>query len=408
MARGFLLILDSFGIGAAADADRFGDLGADTLGHIAKACAEGRADRAGLRSGPLHLPTLDGLGLGQAAAQATGAVPVGLSGGEVGGLVGYGAEKSKGKDTPSGHWELAGVPVPFDWGYFPHTIPTFPQALTDALIAEGGLPGVLGNKHASGTEIIAELGEAHMATGMPIVYTSADSVLQIAAHEETFGLQRLYDLCQIGRRLIDPLNIGRVIARPFVGTHARDFVRTANRRDYAVPPAEPTLLDRAKADGRAVIGIGKIADIYAHCGITDERKAAGNAKLFDVTMDVTATASEGALVVTNFVDFDMLYGHRRDPAGYAAALEAFDQRLPTFMAAMRPGDLAIITADHGCDPTWPGTDHTREYVPILAFGPGVRAKAIGRRGFADVGETLAAHLGLAPGRHGTSFLDSAA
>lgn len=404
MARAFLLILDSFGIGASADADRFGDVGADTLGHIAAACASGRGDRAGLRAGPLTLPVMDALGLGRAARLSSGHVPAGLEGTGLSGLVGYGIEKSRGKDTPSGHWELAGVPVPFDWGYFPETVPTFPADLTDALIRLGSLPGILGDKHASGTEIIAELGLEHMRSGKPILYTSADSVLQIAAHEQSFGLERLYDLCLIARKLIDPLNIGRVIARPFVGTTPADFTRTANRRDYAVPPAEPTLLDRAKAAGRAVIGIGKIADIYAHCGITDTRKAAGNMALFDTTLAASADAPDGALVITNFVDFDMLFGHRRDVPGYAAALEAFDRRLPEFIARMRPDDLALITADHGCDPTWRGTDHTREHVPIVAFGPAVATREIGGRGFADVGETLAAHLGLAPGKHGASFL----
>ncbi len=404
MARAFLLILDSFGIGGAPDAAAYGDSGSNTLGHIAEACADGRGDRRGLRAGPLHLPNLDALGLGAAARSATGHVPVGLAAPAGRGAYGFGVEVSKGKDTPSGHWELAGVPVPFDWGYFPHTIPTFPKALTDALITDAGLPGILGDKHASGTEIIAELGEEHCRTGKPIVYTSSDSVIQIAAHEGTFGLDRLYAVCAIARRLVDPLGIGRVIARPFVGTDAASFTRTGNRKDYAVPPPEPTLLDRAKAAGHEVIAIGKIGDIYAHQGTTSERKASGNMNLFDVTLDAQATAPDGALVITNFVDFDMNFGHRRDVPGYAEALEAFDRRLPAFLDAMRPGDLAILTADHGCDPTWPGTDHTRETVPILACGPGIGSTALGRRGFTDVGEPLAAHVGLAPGAHGTSFL----
>jgi phosphopentomutase len=404
MARAFLLILDSFGIGGAPDAAAFGDAGSDTLGHIAEACAAGRGDRPGLRAGPLQVPNLDALGLGAAARSATGRVPAGLAGRAGAGAYGFGVEVSKGKDTPSGHWELAGVPVPFDWGYFPHTVPTFPKALTDALIAEAGLPGILGDKHASGTEIIAELGEAHCRSGKPIVYTSSDSVFQIAAHEETFGLERLYEVCRVARRLVDPLGIGRVIARPFIGADAKSFTRTGNRKDYAVAPPEPTLLDRAKAAGREVIAIGKIGDIYAHQGTTVERKVSGNVNLFDATLDAQATAPDGSLVITNFVDFDMNFGHRRDVPGYAEALEAFDRRLPSFLAAMRPDDLAILTADHGCDPTWPGTDHTRETVPILACGPGVKSMALGRRGFADVGETLAAHLGLTVGAHGTSFL----
>lgn len=404
--RAFLIVLDSVGIGAAADAARFGDAGADTLGHVAEACAAGRADREGLRAGPLRLPNLDRLGLGRAAAASTGRPPPGLDGAAapLGGW-GYGVELSNGKDTPSGHWEIAGVPVPFDWGYFPHTVPCFPAELTAALVREAGLPGILGDCHASGTEIIARLGEEHVRTGKPICYTSADSVFQIAAHEEAFGLERLYEVCRIARRLVDPLNIGRVIARPFVGMDAATFVRTGNRRDYAVPPPEPTLLDRAKAAGRAVVAIGKVADIYAHSGVTATVKASGNAAVYEALFEAVRDTPDGALTVANFVDFDMLYGHRRDPAGYAAALEAFDARLPELQAALAPGDLVVITADHGCDPTSPGTDHTREHVPILAFGPGVPAAPVGRReSFADIGESVAAWLGLAPGRHGTAFL----
>ncbi|WP_407048572.1 phosphopentomutase [Methyloraptor flagellatus] len=404
MARAFFLIMDSFGIGGAADAAAYGDAGSTTLGHIAEACATGAGDRPGLRAGPLSLPTLDGLGLGRAAEAASGALPKGLAGGEPSGLWAHASEVSKGKDTPSGHWELAGVPVPFDWGYFPHTVPTFPRELTEALIHEAKLPGILGDKHASGTEIIAELGEEHIRSGKPICYTSADSVLQIAAHEAHFGLERLYALCLIARKLVDPLGIGRVIARPFVGETAATFERTGNRRDYAVPPPEPTLLDRTKAAGRGVHAIGKISDIFAAQGVTRKIPASGNQALFEATLAAQREAADGDLVITNFVDFDMLYGHRRDVPGYAAALEAFDRRLPEFVRAMRPGDLAVITADHGCDPTWPGTDHTREQVPVLAFGPGVPARDAGGCRFADVGETIAAHLGLAPGRHGKSLI----
>jgi phosphopentomutase len=408
MSRAVIIVLDSVGIGAAEDAAAFGDQGADTLGHIAEACAAGRGDRDRLRAGPLRLPNLDRLGLGRAAAASRGAAlpPLGHDGPPEG-WWGYGVELSKGKDTPSGHWEIAGVPVPFAWGYFPDTVPAFPKALTDALIREAKLPGILGNKHASGTEIIAELGEEHVRTGKPICYTSADSVFQIAAHEKAFGLGRLYEVCEIARRLVDPLNVGRVIARPFVGNDRTDFKRTANRRDYAVPPPEPTLLDRAAADGRRVIAIGKIGDIFAHRGITEVMKAPNDQALFDALLAALDKAGDGDLVFANFVDFDTLYGHRRDVAGYAAALEAFDRRLPELTARLRPGDLVVITADHGNDPTFRGTDHTREHVPILAFGPGIGAGTIGRRAtLADIGETVAAHLGLAPGRHGTNFLPS--
>jgi phosphopentomutase len=402
MARAILLVLDSFGIGAARDAERFGDVGADTYGHIARACAEGRGDREGLRAGPLVLPNLTRLGLARAHAGSIGTADP-APGAAIEGAFGHAIETSKGKDTPSGHWELMGVPVTFDWGYFPATKPCFPKSLIDALIAEAGLPGVLGEEHASGTEIIARLGEEHVRTGKPIVYTSADSVFQIAAHEESFGLERLLETCRIARRLVDPLGIGRVIARPFLGASAATFKRTPHRRDFAVPPPEPTLLDRAKAAGREVVAIGKISDIFAGLGPTRVVKAAGNMALFDATLEALDTTADGGLILTNFVDFDMEWGHRRDVPGYAAGLEAFDRRLPELEARLRPGDLVIATADHGCDPTWRGTDHTREHVPVLAFGPGAGRRDLGGVGFADVGATFAAHLGLEPGRHGRAF-----
>ncbi len=334
MARAFLFVLDSFGIGGAADAARFGDEGADTYGHIRAACAEGRGNRAGLRAGPLELPNMRALGLDHAAAIATGAQP---PAGHPAGFWGAAQEVSSGKDTPSGHWEIAGVPVAFDWGYFPDTVPTFPASLTDAAVTEAGLPGILGDCHASGTEIIERLGEEHIRTGKPIFYTSADSVIQIAAHETHFGLERLYALCEITRRLADPLNIGRVIARPFVGESPADFRRTANRRDYSVPPPEPTLADRLEAAGGTVFGIGKIGDIFAHRGIGQVRKAPDNMAMFDTALGAIDDAGDGDLVFANFVDFDSLYGHRRDVAGYAAALEAFDRRLPEALARLEAG-----------------------------------------------------------------------
>jgi len=295
--------------------------------------------------------------------------------------------------------------VLFDWGYFRGPQHTFPAPLLAKLIDRGRLPGVLGNCHASGTEIIARLGEEHVRTGKPIVYTSADSVFQIAAHEESFGLARLLDVCVLARELVDEYRIGRVIARPFVGTNARDFVRTGNRRDYAVPPPAPTVLDKLVASGGEVIGIGKIPDIFAHRGISREIKANGNAALFDATLDALRDAPDRSIVFSNFVDFDMLYGHRRDIEGYAAALEYFDTRLPALIAQLRHGDLAILSADHGCDPTWPGSDHTREHVPVLATGPDVPAGALGKRNtMADIGQTLAAHFDLPAMDHGTGFL----
>ncbi len=399
--RAFLIVLDSVGCGHAPDAAAFGDEGADTLGHIAAACAAGQADRAGLRQGPLKLPHLTALGLGHACAVAAGRLPAGLPGG----LYGSAVEVSPGKDTPSGHWEIAGTPVPFAWGHFPDTRPCFPQDLTAAIVREGRLPGILGDRHASGTAIIEELGPEHLATGKPILYGSVDSVLQIAAHEESFGLERLYELCRLARKLVDPLNIGRVIARPFVGSAADGFRRTANRKDFAIPPPAGTLLDRAAEAGRRIVSLGKIGDIFAHRNTGAEVKAAGNMALFDRLLEQAASLAEGGLLFANFVDFDSEFGHRRDVAGYAACLEDFDRRLPAFEVLLRPGDLAVITADHGNDPTFKGTDHTREQVPILAFGPGLPPRAIGRRpSLADIGQSVAAHLGLAPLPAGISFL----
>ncbi len=399
MTRAVILVLDSFGIGAAADADRFGDSGSNTLGHI----AEHRA-RAG---NPLRLPNLARLGLLRAAQESCGKYPAGCATDfDIIGAYGFAEEISTGKDTPSGHWEMAGVPVLFEWGYFRGAENTFPPQLLARLIELGRLPGVLGNRHASGTEIIARLGEEHMRTGKPIVYTSADSVFQIACHEETFGLERLLDLCLIARKLVDEFRIARVIARPFVGSSARDFTRTGNRRDYAVPPPAPTVLDKLVASGGEVIGIGKIPDIFAQRGITQEIHAFGNDALFDATLQALDAAPDRSIVFSNFVDFDTLYGHRRDVEGYARALEQLDLRLPQLLTRLRAGDILILSADHGCDPTWPGSDHTREHIPVLVYGHGVRSRSLGKRAtFADIGQSLASHFELSPMDHGTDFLN---
>ncbi|MBL8593036.1 MAG: phosphopentomutase [Devosia sp.] len=392
MPRAILCILDSFGIGGAPDAADYGDTGSDTLGHIAA-------------NYPISLPNMDALGLGAAAKLSTGAIPRGLTAEPRGGRWGVGREVSKGKDTPSGHWEIAGVPVPFEWGYFPREEPTFPPELIAQLIERSGIPGILGNKHASGTAVIAELGEESIRTGKPICYTSIDSVFQIAAHETHFGLDRLYRLCETAFELTAPLNIGRVIARPFVGEDADTFKRTGNRRDFAIAPPEPTLLDRAKDAGRQVYAIGKISDIYAGHGVTHKIKATGNMALFDRTLEALEMAADGAFIMTNFVDFDQDFGHRRDVPGYAQALEAFDRRLPELIAALRPDDLVVLTADHGNDPTWRGSDHTREQTPIMVFSPSLTPASIGiRPTFADIGESIARWLGLQPGPHGKSFL----
>ncbi len=406
MARAILLVMDSVGIGGAPDAARFGDEGADTIGHIAAACAAGAADAVGGRSGPLAIPVMNRLGLCRAAELSTGMHPAGIERVEHPSAIwAMASEVSAGKDTQSGHWELAGLPVPFSWGYFPETVPAFPPDLTEALIREAGLTGILANKHAGGTEVIAEFGVEHIRTGQPICYTSVDSVLQIAAHEAHFGLERLYGVCRIARRLCDPLNIGRVIARPFLGETATTFRRTGNRVDLSVPPPSETLLDLAQARGRDVYGVGKIADIFAGRGVTKVLKASDNTAQMEATLQALAQARDGDLVFTNFIDFDQLYGHRRDVAGYAACLEAFDRRLPEILALLRPGDLVILTADHGNDPTFKGTDHTRENIPVLGFGPKIEGRSGGRlRTFADVAETIAAHLALSPLRHGASLM----
>ncbi len=359
MTRAFLFILDSLGVGGAPDAAKFGDEGANTLGHIA-----GKMD--------LKLPNLASLGLGLAAGLAAGHNPLRPT--EIIGQWGCATEISHGKDTITGHWEIAGVPVLFDWGYFPHTIPAFPRDFTDALIARCNLPGLLGNKHASGTEIIAELGEEHVLSGKPIIYTSADSVIQIAAHEESFGLARLYEVCKVARELSYPLNIGRVIARPFIGAAAKDFTRTGNRKDYAVLPPSPTLLDCLTKVGRDVVSVGKIGDIFAHSGTGKEIKMSGHEALMSASLTAMDDLADGGFLMTNFVDFDTIFGHRRDPVGYGKALEDYDAMLPRVFDRMRDGDLLALTADHGNDPTWKGTDHTRERVPVMTLMQGYEAR----------------------------------
>lgn len=398
MKRAIILVLDSLGLGAAADAERFGDVGSNTLGHIAAHMAD-----AGT---PLKVPHLSRLGLGHAAELSSNTFPAGFERVDPISRYGYAKELSSGKDTPSGHWEIAGVPVLFDWGYFSDRQNSFPQELLDKIVARAGLPGYLGNCHASGTTIIAELGEEHMKSGKPIFYTSADSVFQIACHEESFGLQRLYDLCAIVREELGPYNIGRVIARPFVGSNAADFARTGNRKDLAVEPPSPTVLQKLAESGGEVVSIGKIADIYAHVGITRKIKATGIPALWDATLAATREAPDRSIVFTNFVDFDEKFGHRRNPAGYGQALMEFDQRLPEMLALLGDDDLLILTADHGCDPTWPGSDHTREHIPVICYGKKLGAGSLGERAtFADIGQSLAAHFGLAPMDYGTSFLN---
>ncbi|SEF74551.1 phosphopentomutase [Vibrio hangzhouensis] len=406
MKRAFILVLDSFGIGASADADKFGDVGSDTMGHIAEQCAKGLADND-QRSGELKLPNLSKLGLAMAHKESTGALAHGLSDNvEIIGAYGHAAELSSGKDTPSGHWEIAGVPVLFDWGYFTDKENSFPKELTDRILERAGLDGFLGNCHASGTQVLDDLGEEHMKTGQPIFYTSADSVFQIACHEETFGLDRLLELCQIAREELEDYNIGRVIARPFVGPGKGQFERTGNRRDLSVEPPAPTVLSKLVEEKQGqVVSIGKIADIYANCGITKKVKATGIPALFEATKEQIKEAGNNTIVFTNFVDFDSAYGHRRDVAGYAAALEYFDSRIHEVIELMQEDDVLILTADHGCDPTWPGTDHTREHIPVIVYGDKVPAGSLGLRdSFADIGQSLASYFGTSSMDYGKNFL----
>lgn len=403
MARAFLIVMDSVGCGGAPDAGQFfnGDLpdtGANTLGHIADACANGRAEEG--RTGPLRMPVLDALGLGAAVRLASGAGMPGLTTPPTG-RWGAATEVSRGKDTPSGHWEMAGVPVPWDWTYFPDTTPAFPPDVVARVCQLAGTDGILGNCHAAGIPIIDALGEQHLRTGWPICYTSADSVFQIAAHEGAFGLDRLLKLCADLAPTLHAIKVGRVIARPFAGTPGA-FARTPNRHDYAMATPAPTLLDWATAAGRATHAIGKVGDIFSMRGIGTLHKGRSDNDLFQHVHRLAIDAEPGSLTFANFVEFDSLYGHRRDVSGYACALEWFDAQAGAFLPRLRPGDLALFTADHGNDPTWPGTDHTRERVPVLMHGAG--AGSIGLCAFADIAASIARHLGIPSSGPGTSFL----
>ncbi|WP_170473065.1 phosphopentomutase [Ruegeria arenilitoris] len=403
MTRAFLLVMDSVGIGGAEDADVFfngeiPDAGANTVAHIAQACADGHAEDG--RSGPLFLPNLDGLGLGAAVRLASNASTPGLNGKPIG-KWGCAREHSRGKDTPSGHWELAGLPVPWDWHYFPDTVPAFPADLSQAAASAAGADGILGNCHASGTAIIAELGAEHMQSGRPICYTSADSVFQIAAHEETFGLDRLLEMCRTLAPRLHEMKVGRVIARPFVGTPDLGFTRTTNRKDFAILPPAPVLTNWVQDAGRHVYALGKIGDIFSMQGI-DELYKGSDAELMQHLSKLTDEAAEGSLTFANFVEFDSLYGHRRDISGYARALEWFDREIGLILNKLYPNDLLLLTADHGNDPSWTGTDHTREQVPVLIAGQG--GGEIGQVNFADIAASVAHHLNIPAQGPGRTFL----
>lgn len=390
--------MDSFGIGNAHDAEKFDNIGADTFGHIVES------------NGGLNIPNLKELGLVEVAHAATGKEyhlgklsEAKMAG--IGSIKAHMSELSVAKDTTSGHWEMAGVPVLNDWGYFKPDYPSFPKALIDAICQEGKIAGILGNKAASGTEIIQELGEEHIQSDKPIFYTSADSNIQIAAHEKYFGLDRLYKLCEVAYKHVKPYNIARIIARPFVGEKKGEFTRTANRHDYSVKPFKETVLDKMQKKGGNVIAIGKINDIYAGCGITKALHASGLEELWNVTLKEVKDAPENSIIFTNFVDFDMLWGHRRNVKGYAEGLEYFDKRLPEIIPLLREDDIVFITADHGNDPTYKGTDHTREQVPMLLFGKKINSRFAGEgKTFADIGQTIAEYLNLEKLEYGESFL----
>jgi len=379
-----LMVLDSAGIGAMPDAAAWGDAGADTLGNILK-----------LRK--VSLPNLQNLGLANIRPLAD--LPATES---PTGSFGKCALKSNGKDTTTGHWEMAGIILTKAFPTFPNG---FPPRIIDEFVTRAKVPGVLGNIPASGTEIIKDFGEEHILTGKPIIYTSADSVFQIAAHEEVIPIDRLYEICGIARKILDGEDkVGRVIARPFIGTASGNFKRTENRHDYAVPPPSDNLLPLLNNAGLDVVCIGKIASIYDGMGVTRDLTAKNNDQTIDQTINALNADSRG-LIFSNLVDFDMLYGHRRDTEGYARALEHFDKRLPEILEALNDDDLLIMTADHGNDPTKEGSDHTREYVPLLAFGKSARPGVnLGTRcSLADIGQTIAENFGLAL-ENGKSFM----
>jgi phosphopentomutase len=378
------MVLDSAGIGEMPDAADWGDAGADTLGHI-------------LATRPVHLPNLQQMGLGN--IRPLNALPPVES---PTGSFGKCTLKSNGKDTTTGHWEMAGIILKQAFPTFPNG---FPPRIVDEFVAKAGVPGILGNVPASGTEIIKELGEEHLRTGKPIVYTSADSVFQIAAHEEVIPIDRLYKICETARSLLKGQDeVARVIARPFLGSNAEDFKRTENRHDYAIPPPSANLLPLLKETGCDVVCIGKIASIYDSLGVTEDLTAKNNEQTIDQTIAALGADSHG-LIFSNLVDFDMLYGHRRDPEGYAKALEHFDSRLPEIIRALRGDDLLILTADHGNDPTMKGSDHTREYVPLLVYGKSAAAGVdLGtRQSLSDIGQTIAENFGSEL-EDGVSFL----
>ena len=391
MKRGILIVLDSLGIGGAPDAKAYNDLGANTLGNIVSKCNDGLACRG--RSGNLNIPNLESLGIYKALEISMGQKNKLTKKPIIGGYA-VATSQSLGKDTPSGHWELVGKPVDIAWHYFSPKIPVFPPQKINQIIKEAEITGILGDCHASGTEIIKKLGEKHINTGRPIFYTSKDSVVQIAAHENFFGLERLFKVCDIAARAFHPMGVCRIIARPFIGDTKVGFQRTKNRKDFSIDPPHETLCDSVTEAGGTVWGIGKIGDIFSHRSVTTVLSNVTDAILFERLILAMGEAKSGDLIFTNFVEFDTLYGHRRDVSGYASALERLDVGVPRLLSKMQKDDLLIITADHGNDPTATGTDHTRECVPVLMFGNGIKKRSYGKINFSDVGKIMAKHLGI--------------
>ncbi|AYN24550.1 phosphopentomutase [Buchnera aphidicola] len=408
MKRVFLMVLDSLGIGSSLDAHKFNDVGADTFGHIAEQCFLNKANIG--RKGSLYIPNLVKLGIVKSYQSSTGKYPLGFTQKEDANIIAsysYASEISSGKDTTSGHWEIAGAPFLKDWYYFTEKNNSFPLSLVQKIIRKLKLPGILGNCHASGTEIIKNLGEEHVKTGKPIFYTSSDSVFQIACHETKFGLSNLYKICETVREILDrnKYTVARVIARPFIGTNKLNFNRTGNRHDISMKPPSITFMEKLIQEKKGtVIAIGKISDIYAGVGISKKIKSTGLHELCSNTIDQMKLAKNNTVVFTNFVDFDSVWGHRRDVSGYAKGLEFFDSQLSKMINLVKEQDLFIVTADHGCDPTWKGTDHTRENIPILIYSPGKKIKFLGHRDtFSDIGQTIAKHFLLSDMKYGKNM-----
>ena len=391
--KGILIVLDAVGIGGAPDAKNFDDQGADTLGNIRKACVKGEANLK--RFGKLRIPHLAKLGIFASHALANNYYLENnnfFCSKEA--SFACATEVSKGKDTPTGHWELAGTPIQWDWKYFENKSHSFPDKQINLIISKFALSGILGNCHSSGTEIIKKFGNEHILSLKPIFYTSRDSVVQIACHEKYFGLEKLYKLCQFSAEVFHPLKVGRVIARPFLGSKVNNFYRTKNRKDYTLPPPNKTLCDLVLENNRSCHAIGKISDIFSHRGISTSISGLSDDTLFNEMIKVIKKAKDGDLIFANFVEFDSLYGHRRDVAGFASALEKFDLKVEKLLNVINSNDFLIITADHGNDPTFKGSDHTRERVPVLMVGDYAKKGNNGKIFFSDVGTTMAEFLRL--------------